>query len=679
FYGCTGLVTLPDDVLIASVLNWTTLVTDELIAAVTAAAINAGNEINTEEGHVFDCREMYTTDGRTFGEWGVKDDAIRIRAYNTQSPIIPLNQSYSSVVKRDYGIHASHLEFGEVRRVDRVTNGEWDFDTSTSTGHGTRPVTNTNIDASQGIDCGYIPYTLLEITTVSRGPNSNTASPNLVDSTNTPIDTSTWNEGLKGIQFTRSSGDHILPMIDNPVVHFGSSQSNWTTEVTVSAAREVDPFLIPSGATASNVILPVGERATIWLGDYPIEAESKTGTDPRQELSWLTADAGDDFPQSMAKANILQRHNNKEFDGLRSLGSVFSEPIVYFRGGKSSKDHSVPLFFGGGFSGVTLDVNDGTTNDYSSFYTHPYANGPTGVSGLQNANEISTSYAMLDGNAMFAFFPGAALCNQHRGSITPPAFNQQNILAPDLSKGGVTYSAGEIKAKPVPLVMRFAHPTARYEDHVDTSVENKTTYLIFGPGQAFPFTQEVADADSGNAANTKEPFPGRVIVSGSTWASIPLDESIANSRHVFPNHIVNEKYNFMPPSKVYYDATAGFHWRAMVNWESPAGYCWKGKFSQRPEHGRHYGQQFNDSTPHDVTGTAQIGYDLTHIHPKMHTPTIGFGITMAADTVWHMDGGFHPGGSWLDNQITFNPPHAGKSAARVLSSNWERANQIHPT
>ena len=325
FYGCTGLVTLPDDVLIASVLNWTTLVTDELIAAVTAAAINAGNEINTEEGHVFDCREMYTTDGRTFGEWGVKDDAIRIRAYNTQSPIIPLNQSYSSVVKRDYGIHASHLEFGEVRRVDRVTNGEWDFDTSTSTGHGTRPVTNTNIDASQGIDCGYIPYTLLEITTVSRGPNSNTASPNLVDSTNTPIDTSTWNEGLKGIQFTRSSGDHILPMIDNPVVHFGSSQSNWTTEVTVSAAREVDPFLIPSGATASNVILPVGERATIWLGDYPIEAESKTGTDPRQELSWLTADAGDDFPQSMAKANILQRHNNKEFDGLRSLGSVFSE------------------------------------------------------------------------------------------------------------------------------------------------------------------------------------------------------------------------------------------------------------------------------------------------------------------------------------------------------------------
>ena len=111
----------------------------------------------------------------------------------------------------------------------------------------------------------------------------------------------------------------------------------------------------------------------------------------------------------------------KHFDGLRSLGSVFSEPYVFFRGGKSSTDHSVPLFFGGGFSGVTLDINDGTKNDYSSFYTHPYANGPMGAAGLQNANEISTSHAILDANAMFAFFPGAALCNQHRGSITPPA------------------------------------------------------------------------------------------------------------------------------------------------------------------------------------------------------------------------------------------------------------------
>ena len=681
FYGCTGLVTLPNEVLIAPVLNWTTLVTDELIAAVTAAAINAGEEVNSEEGHIFDCREMYATDGRTFGEWGIKEDSIRIRAYNTQSPITPLSRAYSSTVKRDYGIQASHLEFGEVRRAERTASGEWDFDTSESAGHGKRPVSDTDIDASQGIDCGYIPYSLLEITTTSRGPNGNTASPNLVDSNNVPVDTTNWKEGLKGIQYTRSSGDHILPMIDNPHVHFGSSQSSWATEVTLTASTDVDPFLIPSGATASNVILPVGERATIWLGDYPIEAESQTGSNPRQKLSWVVADAGEDFPTSMSTANILQRHNNKEFDGLRSLGSVFSEPVVYFRGGKSSKDHSVPLFFGGGFSGVVLDVNDGTTNDYSSFYTHPYANGPTGVAGLQNANEISTSYAMLDTNAMFAFFPGAALCNQHRGSITPPAFNKQNILSPDLNRGTSTYTSGVIKAKPVPMVLRFAHPTARYEDHVD-GTDSKTTYLIFGPGQAFPFTNETAlDSESGTA-NAKEAYPGRVITSGSTWASVPFKggySSLGNDQQLFPNSIENSRHSFLPPRKEYYDGTAGWHWRAVVNWESPAGYAMKGDaggspagLKQRVEHGRHYGQQLNDDTPYTAS-------NLTRVTPKMHTPTIGFGITMAADTVWHMDGGYHPGGSWLDNQLTFNPPHKGKSDSRVLSSNWERANQIHPT
>jgi hypothetical protein len=32
-------------------------------------------------------------------------------------------------------------------------------------------------------------------------------------------------------------------------------------------------------------------------------------------------------------------------------------------------------------------------------------------------------------------------------------------------------------------------------------------------------------------------------------------------------------------------------------------------------------------------------------------------VAMAADMVYHMDGGYHPGGHWMDNQITFNPPH----------------------
>ena len=54
------------------------------------------------------------------------------------------------------------------------------------------------------------------------------------------------------------------------------------------------------------------------------------------------------------------------------------------------------LFFGGGHTGVTFDVSDGTDNDYSDFYTHHYAKGPTGYSGHQNLQEIQTSAAVLD-------------------------------------------------------------------------------------------------------------------------------------------------------------------------------------------------------------------------------------------------------------------------------------------
>ena len=57
-----------------------------------------------------------------------------------------------------------------------------------------------------------------------------------------------------------------------------------------------------------------------------------------------------------------------EIDGVRIAGSKNSSPFLYFRGGRDSPDHYVPLYFGGGFSGVVMDINDGTQNDYSDFY-----------------------------------------------------------------------------------------------------------------------------------------------------------------------------------------------------------------------------------------------------------------------------------------------------------------------
>ena len=620
-------------------------------------------------------------------------------------------------------------------------------------------MTDANLDIGRRIDCGYIPNTILQIRTKSKGSNSNTATPILVDSSNNAVDVTTWRDNLRGKSFTRTSGDHILPKIDNPITRLDlSASSSWTTEARLTTAmqhfmipagNEVegdslnqnvtvgscsynnDPTItantssiavgmvvsgsgIPTDATVASIndgasfelsvsttggsksnetltfttmhIPSLGERKRVWLSnDISIMAESKRGANSEPTLTWDVTNNNDDkFPSAAPNASgfegfwtntmddVLGLFSSTEvawkFDGLRSIGSVFSEPIVYFKGGKDSEDHSVPLFFGGGFSGVVLDVNDGTQNDYANFYTHPYANGPTGTAGIQNANEISTSFAALDCNAMFAFFPGAALCNQHRGSMHPPAFNKDNVLTPDLDIGRTAYSGGVVKAKAIPLVLRFAHPTARYEDHL-TGKDNKTTYLIFGPGQAFPFTQEVSNTGSNH--NKYEPFSGRVVTSGSTWAKVPR----FTAGHCFHNHINNEDGDYLPETVQYYHDRAANHWRVPVNWETPAGFPHfnpgKSHF-QRPAHGRMWGQMLWKS---ESVLSAET-------QPLSHTPMLGFGITMAADTVFHMDGGFHAGGSWLDNQLTFNPPHP-KKATRIdggnTSTSWERDNQINPT
>lgn len=77
-------------------------------------------------------------------------------------------------------------------------------------------------------------------------------------------------------------------------------------------------------------------------------------------------------------------------DGTTELEGVsveIFEPIVDSKG---------ILFFGGGHTGVTFDVSDGTNKDYSDFYKHHYSKGPTGFSGFQNLGDVSTASAVLD-------------------------------------------------------------------------------------------------------------------------------------------------------------------------------------------------------------------------------------------------------------------------------------------
>jgi len=675
FYGITPSVAdwniTNDPYIISPVLNRTTLVTDELMAAVTAAAINATSPTT------FDCTHMYTTDGKTFGEWGVKPDSIVITPFSNDGKY--LSESFSASVHPDLGIQAAHLEFGEQKSISIDLNVDDDnLEGVISIATPNHIVTDAKLDLGKKVDCGYIPRTLLQIVTKSKGRHTNTPTPVFVNSTNNPVDTTAWKNNLNGVTFTRSSGDHILPKIDSPQFRFDSNSSWGSQRLDGVTNAELWNFLIPSDSSTASGMKAFGEKKRAYFVDdsapflvCSMIVQSQQGADSEKKLIFNT-NTGINLPSSApGNSQILTLFGDeraREFAGLRTLGSVFSEPITFFKGGKSSPDHSVPVFFGGGFTGVTLDVNDGTTNDYSSFYTHPYASGPTGTAGIQNANEISTSFAMLDCNAMFAFFPGTPLCNQHRGSLMPPFFNQDNMLTPDLDRGGTSYTRGVVKAKPIPLVMRFAHPTARYEDHRD-GTDNKTTYMIFGPGQAFPFT---GVHDSTGTENVNEPFSGRIITSGNTWSRVPR---FTGNKQAFPNHITNTDGDYLPEDITYYNANTAYHWKAIVNWETPAGHPRRTMY-QRPAHGRHYGQIYT------ITDGSSTGSQVNGVMPLRHTPAVGFGITMGADTVFHMDGGLHAGGSWLDNQLTFNPVHPKKNTRIVggnSSTTWTRDNQIHPT
>jgi len=748
-------------VLLSPRINWTTLVTDELMAAVTAAAINHTSPSSTLN---FDCREMYAADGRTFGRWGVAGDAIKIRAHNPYRNTKPLANMFEATIHKDWGIHAAHLEYGEYTTLKPTTAG-WAI---TSTDAINKPYSDNELDANRRMDVGYLPYTVLQLRSKGRGYNANTATPVLVDSANTPVSVNSWRRNLKGEDYTSINGDHILPCLNNPILLFESythsgnvflSKTNKIAHVMIPAGQEADALGDADDADTHAKAPSFGEIMTFR---YPTATgigvaglESIKGATSHTSLTnpygdghshWKTH-----FYQNINDDFVLTRFSqtnfaNIEFEaicGYRSHGSVDSEPIIYFRGARDSIDHSIPLYFGGGFSGVTLDINDGTQNDYSSFYTHPYSGGPTGTAGIQNANEISGSFAMVDCNALLAFFPGTALLNQHRGSINSPVSNKNSILSPDLRGGNLDadftllnaaaagdvrarYAAGIVRQQPVPLVLRFAHPTARYHDSqpiVDATcdynndstitmdspgtaqlvvgmtvtgtgipdgatvasitnattfelsvattggsvsngtltfnyIENKTTYLIYGPGQAFPFTED----DNSNAA--VEPHPGYVVTTGNTWSKVPHSKFL-------PNEITNSDNLYGPPDSAYQTARNRYHWRTTLNWSPPQGIPNVGYIQQRPEHGSHYGEVFTNPTSGKITSDNKGDY--WKAHPYKHSAIAYYGIAMSADMTFHMDGGYHPGGSWLDNQVSFNPPNPNSNYRYALEA-WNQVN-----
>ena len=65
------------------------------------------------------------------------------------------------------------------------------------------------------IDAGYLPYTLLNISTKYRGANANTATPVLINQENNVVNLDNWQQHLRGELFTRYEGDHITPANEN--------------------------------------------------------------------------------------------------------------------------------------------------------------------------------------------------------------------------------------------------------------------------------------------------------------------------------------------------------------------------------------------------------------------------------------------------------------------------------
>ena len=689
-----GESTEPTRAIITSLANWTTLVTDELMAAVTAFAINL-DDPNIEEGVFFDCTDMYASDGKTFGEWGITPESIKIRAYNTKNNITPISDFFTASVSRDMGIKAAHLEFGEVPRI----SADPAFGLVSVSGTNNAP-SDSLLEEGRGIECGYIPNTVLQITSKGKGTNANTATPIMVDSDNVPIDTTTWAKNLSGQNFTASSGDLILPNCDNPTLLMQSTAGQGIDTGQILGLRidnqnQMWHFARPAGTEGQGTppaftdpVISFGETVRIAYGSETAITSPRNNSGLHslglQEFNLLDANAvSEDWPSSPPAGSptlVIQKYADKRaylFAGKRSLGSVHSIPIIHFSGARDSPDNYVPLYFGGGFTGATIDINDGTNNDYAEHNTHHYANGPTGSAGIQNANEVLSSFSTLDCNAIMAFFPATALLNQNRGSINPPVYNKNNILSPDLKRGTHTpsnifpdaapYTAGVHMQVPSPMVLRFAHPTARYQDHKN-DIENKTTFIIFGPGQAFPLTR-----DSASPANQFEPHPGAAITTGNTWSKVPEKSSDGN---FLPNHIANFNGDFLPEQSSFQTTHRDFHYKTTLNWESSLGIPLAGlTVRHRPENGRNYGSQFSakafEISPLGFSATTAGLYAVAQ--PNRHAVFVPSGMVKNSDLCWHMDNGNHPGGSWMDNQITMNPPmqtgdaRVAKTAATIIN------------
>lgn len=710
-------------VCISSRPNWTSILTDEVLAAAVAHAINMDDpNSNSERNTSFDCTQMHASDGRTFQEWGVTETSIRVKSYRPENENIPLRLLFSATLNHDYGMLETHMR-GDIHfNPPSVLNFGGTLFTEPMGVKG--GIHNDDIDKGMTLPCGYIPKTVLNISTTYSGTNANKPSPRIVNSANNDIDTDNWERNLKGIQYRCIRGDYISPNISNPTTRMGqvgngsSATQKWSFRGT--------PFVVPNaiihGYHQAFQLGPVGrlkternnagaggnhmfyngggghraedvsyvESHTMWIkGHYHTlwpyamnyglapfaaigPATTPNGVQHPHAYARLmnTNDVNADFPlvrtinesedwntfaTGVTQQWLSQKWPKKlQFEGIRyAASSLSSKPILYFRGANDSIDHSVPLYFGGGFSGAVFDINDGTQNDYNDMYTHPYSAGPTGTAGVQNAGDIMGSHGIIDTTAIMAMFPGTPYLDQHKGQAVSPFPNKDIVLPSDMAAtagnvptvAGATHrtdgspDGGTYQTQPSPVVLRFAYPFARYDD---TTTNHQTTYVIFGPGQSVPHMFE-PERGNGSVATLYEPsvaaslsaiwsrdihsavaYPkSQGIIPGTpngimdnagilcymgtpAFAYLPNDPSVgSNATWTIPTSPVGgqtqggwpaPEMGFIPKGKGW-GASNAAQWQRYDNWESAQGDPNSGKYNQEPYYGLHLSDHFARNDP----------------------------------------------------------------------------------
>ena len=681
-FGPTSVSNNNAPVIISPHLNQTTIVTDELIAAATAYAFTVDPN---EDDQYFDCGHMRAPDGRTYEEIMGENaqTAIKITKFNPNKDVTPLRDMFSVSLSKDWGISASIKESPHIA-VSFGSGGQYGG-------------TSTTQDLNDiMLDCGYLPSTLLTISTRYKGSNANTATPVLINQTNNALPIDEWQKHLRGDKFTRFEGDHITPALESNTHEIDPQ----TGGLAFPAGTAYDTYQIQLRDPHNFAVLG---RQYAWQlqhisGGSNLNQDSSTEfsgaidgswspfrrmdinedtylfcaalssidapTDVAQHLiAWHHHDSKGDFKDLVASNLIMQplKYDN-EVQGLRLRANRRGNPLLYFRGAQDSIDHHVPLYFGGGFSGVVMDINDGSRVDYSTHNKHPYASGPTGSAGLQDIGEKMGSHAILDTAALYAMFPATALTNQHRGEATPPFANADFVLNTDLDGNtnthtipNTTYTNVKI-AQPVPVVLRFAHPYARYADST-----NSVAYMIFGPGQAVPkhwYGEGVAiDVAKEPSAKWTAAWKKYCSLDGTMGTTFNQGNE---SGYFLPNELSNGTLNgannqFLPPTDAY-GANNVFPYETYRHWEPSYGSPNSAFNQTMSTQARYVSSHFFAPTAGTQSASNEYAHPFSHYAATaLHASAItNFSINKL---IYHFDGGYTAGGSWFDNSVRKNAPH----------------------